>query len=150
MLLYVQNSDMLEDINIIAWWGALLSTLLAIIKFIEFWRNRFQIDIGFLFTGSPYQGNNIYVRNLTPYPVILGHWEVLRGSGIWPFRNFKTLVDPGEDPHDIRIDGYSSKKFTFTDENHFAWGHKALGKDKIFIRLYIAGRKRPTLKKVYG
>jgi hypothetical protein len=141
---------MSEEINLIAWWGAILSTLLALIKFTEFWRSRFRIDIGFLFNGLPELGNDIYVRNLTPYPVILGHWEVLRGSGIWPFRKFRTLVDPAEYAYDIRIDGYSSKKFSFREGDHFSWGEKALGKDKIYIRLYFAGRNRPLLKKVYG
>lgn len=143
-------NDMSEEINYIAWWGAILSTALALIKFSEFWRSRFRIDIGYLFTGLPEIGNDIYVRNLTPYPVILGNWEVLRGSGIRPFLKFRILIDPAEDAHDIRIDGYSSKKFTFSEGDHFSWSAKALGKDKIYIRLYFAGRKRPVLKKVYG
>jgi hypothetical protein len=53
------------NIDYIAWWGASLSTLLALLKMLELWQNRFRIDIGHGFTGQPEQRNDIHIRNLS-------------------------------------------------------------------------------------
>ena len=139
----------LTGVNYVAWWGAGLSTLLAVVKLWELWRDRFRIDVGHNFTSEPEIGNEIFVRNLSVKPIILSHWELLHGSGIWPFRKFTELESPGPSASDIRIEPHSSKTFTFSEVNHFDWGHKALQGRKIYMRLYVAGR-RPVLKKVYG
>ncbi|WP_297529398.1 hypothetical protein [Thiohalobacter sp.] len=138
-----------HDINIIAWWGALLSTFLALVKLWELWNDRFRIDIGYNFTGAPDIGNEIFVRNLSSKPIILSYWELLYGSGKWPFRKLEEIESPGPDACDIRIDPHSSKTFTFAEENYFDWGLKTLKGRKIYMRLYVAGR-RPVVKKLYG
>ena len=45
---------------IIALWGAILSTVLGLIKIRDAWRNRFKIDISHVFRGDPEIGNDIY------------------------------------------------------------------------------------------
>jgi hypothetical protein len=140
----------MEDsgINYIAWWGAALSTLLAIIKVWEVWRDRFRINIGHNFTSDPYEGNEIFVRNLAGHPIIISYWELLHGTGIWPFRKLSSFESPGPDATDIKIEAHSSKSFVFSEGEHFGWSKKYLNGRKIYIRLYIAGRS-PLLKKVY-
>lgn len=130
-----------------AWWGAALSTLLGIIKIWEKWNTRFRIDIGYMFTGSPTEGNEMFVRNLASHPIIIGYWEVLLVSGIWPFRSYKTLVSPEQFASDIRIEAHSSETFIFRNEDHFSWSNKTLKGKPIYMRLHIAGR-HPMLKKV--
>lgn len=134
---------------LLAWWGAGLSTLLAGLKLWEIWRDRFRIDVGYNFTDSSDIGNEIFIRNLTSAPIILGYWELLRLSGRWPFRTESALATPQEDARDIRIDTHSSLTLTFRDEHHFGWGAQAMKGGRICIRLWIAG-KRPVLWKVYG
>jgi len=135
--------------NFIAWWGAGLSTLLALVKLWEIWRDRFRLDIGSNLTSDPEIGNEIFIRNLSGYPLILSYWELLHGSGVWPFLKLSEFESPGPDASDLRIEAHSSKSFTFSEAYHFGWSEKSLKGRKIYMRLYIAGR-RPILKKVYG
>jgi hypothetical protein len=39
--------------QLIAWWGAGLSSFLAVVKLWELWRDRFQTDVGKLLLGQP-------------------------------------------------------------------------------------------------
>lgn len=136
-------------VHYIAWWGAGLSTLLAVVKLWELWRDRFRIDVGYNFTSDPETGNEVFVRNLSAKPIILSYWELLYGEGSWPFRKLTEFESPGPDVSDTRIEPHSSKTFTFAEGSHFDWGHRTLQGRKIYMRLYVAGR-RPVLKKVYG
>jgi hypothetical protein len=136
--------------TLIAWWGAVLSTLLALIKLWEFWRDRFQVEVSHNFTGNPEIGNEILVRNLSGRTFILAYWELLYGAGRWPTRRFSPLTSPEYfDVGDVRVKPHSTYTLTFTDENHFDWGVGALKGRRIFIRLYIAGR-RPIVRLVYA
>jgi len=137
-----------SGINYIAWWGAGLSTLLSVVKLWEVWRDRFQINIGCNFTSEPEIGNEIFVRNLSARPIIMSYWELLYGSGVWPFIKLSEFESPGPDASDIKIEAHSSKTFTFADANHFSSSHTFLKGRKIYMRLYIIGR-RPVLKKIY-
>lgn len=135
------------DVNYIAWWGACLSTLLAIIKLWELWSGRFRIDVGRNLTSEPEIGNQIFIRNLSSKPIILEYWQLQYCSRWWPIRKFDEFECPGEDAADIQIQPHSSKTLSFTDQYHFAWGYKVLNGRRIYIKLYIAGR-RPLHKKV--
>jgi len=136
-------------VNYIAWWGAALSTLLALVKLWELWRDRFRIDVDCNLTSMPEIGNQIFVRNLSANPMILSYWELLHGSGVWPFLRFSVFESPGPDANDIKIEPHSSKTFKFAEANYFGSGHKFLQGRKIYMRLYVAGR-RPVVKKLYG
>ncbi len=137
------------DINYIAWWGASLSTLLALAKLWELWRDRFRIDVGSTFTGSPSIGNNINIRNLSDKPIILTYWKIFYRPHLWPIKKDNYINSPEEDTHDIHIKPHSSMLLNFSDMNHFAWGQKAMKGNRIYIALHIAGR-RPIVKRVYG
>jgi hypothetical protein len=140
-------SEILDN-NLIAWWGAVLSTVLALVKLWELWRDRFRIDVSYNFTGHEDMGNQIFIRNLSSKPIILEYWTIYYSKGMWPFRKLSLIESLGEDIHDTRIDTHSSMTMNFTGQNHFAWGDNVLKGRKIYIQLYIAG-KRPIFKKVY-
>ena len=110
-----------------------MSTLLAAIKLWEVWKSRLRLDIGYNFTGSAQIGNEIIIRNLGSTPFLITYWELLYC-----------------DNADIRVGPHSSIKLTFREQNHFDWGTSALRGRAIFVRLHIAGRLRPLLRKVYG
>ena len=141
----------MESIGVtyIAWWGAALSLLLALIKLWKLWRDRFRIDVDCNLTTMSEIGNQIFVRNLSANPIILSYWELLHGSGVWPFLRLSVFEAPGPDANDIKIKPHSSKNSNFTEANYFGSGHKSFQSRKIYMRLYVAGR-RPVLKKVYG
>ncbi len=133
----------------LAWWGAAISTILALIKIWEFWQDRFRVDVGYNFTGDPELGNEIYIRNLSAQPIILKYWKLFYVSGIWPFRKFSEFESPGPYARDIQIAPHSSKELTFREASYFDWGAKFLTGRKIYMRLYIVGR-RSILRKLYG
>lgn len=133
----------------IAWWGAGLSTLLALVKFYELWRDRARVDVSYNFTGDVNIGNEVFIRNLSNRPLILAHWELLYCSGRWPRRRFMPLESAEFDSGDRRLEPYATHALRFAEENYFDWGCNALNGRRIFIMLHIAGRK-PLLKFVYS
>lgn len=137
-----------SGIDYIAWWGAGLSTFLAFVKLWELWGSRFRVDIGRNFTSEPDIGNEIFIRNLSSKPIILEYWELHYCSRWWPFRKFEEFESPGPDACDIQIQPHSSKSLSFSGQYHFSWSAKALNGRKIYLKLYIAGRK-PFYKKVF-
>lgn len=136
------------NIDYIAWWGAILSTLLAMVKIFELWRDRFRIDVGYMFTGNIDQGNDIHIRNLSGKPIILGYWELFYRPNFWPLQKDSYIVSPESEACDLKIEPHSSKTFNFSGPDHFSWDSKTMKGRRIYIRLYIAGR-RPVLKRVY-
>jgi hypothetical protein len=132
----------------IAWWGACLSSLLAVVKLFELWRDRFRVDVDYYFTGDESIGNKILIRNLSGRPIILTHWELIYCSGSWPRRKFDFLEKADIDAGDRKLEPYATHTICFFDENYFSWDHKALNGRRIFIRLHIAGRKS-ILKIIY-
>lgn len=137
------------NVNFLAWWGAGLSTLLALVKLWEIWRDRFRIDVGYGFTGDPGMGNEVHIRNLSGTPIILSYWELFYRPHLWPVRKDSEIHSPLDDAHDLKIDAHSSKTLSFTGMDHFDWGWKAMKGQRICIRLHIAGR-RPLVKRLYG
>lgn len=140
----VQTSSLL-----VAVWGAVLSTCLAGIKLGEVWRDRHRIDIGFSFSTDESQGNTISIRNVSGRPLILSYWELIYGTGHWPFRKFSAFQWPDHDEMtDLKIDAYSTHTLTFADADHFDWQKSSLKERRLYIRLHFAGR-RPSLCLVY-
>lgn len=133
----------------LAWWGAGLSTLLALVKSWELWRDRFQIEVGHNLTGSIEIGNEILIRNLSGHTFILVYWELLYCEGHWPRRRFTSFESAEFDAGDRRIEPHSTYALAFAQQNYFDWGQKALRGRRIFIRLYVAGR-RPIVRLVYA
>ena len=107
----------------LAWWGAILSTILAFIKIWEFiwnfWKNRFRLDIDVKFTPPSVSGNEIIIRNSSPYSILLKNWEVFYGSGRWPFRKELTVCCKHYGNHDITIAPISSFVITCNNESYF-------------------------------
>jgi len=119
----------------------MLSTILAVIKGQELWRERFRIEIGSCFTGDPDVGNKVFIRNLSLKPLILTSWEILYGSGIWPFQKETTICDSNYDAGDSTITPDSTHTLAFRGESHFEFNSKKLKGRSVYIRLHIAGRK---------
>lgn len=135
--------------ELVAWWGAVLSTLLALIKLFELWRDRFRLEISYKFAGYAPVGNEITIRNLSTRPVIVGHWELLYGKWYWPIWGFESFDAADHDAGDLRIEAHDTYSLMFVDERWFDWGADALNGRTIYIRLYIAGRT-PIVRKVYA
>ena len=135
--------------EMIALWGAGLSTLLAFIKLWELWKVRRRIEVSYGFVGVPEIGNDIIIRNLSGTPIIISYWELLfcerKGFKWTAYRN----ENPAEDTHDICIPAHASTKINFSGADYFEWGHKALGGKRLYFKFYIAGKRNPIKRLVY-
>ncbi len=127
----------------LALWGAVLSTSLALVKGWEVWKERSRIEIGYGFHGLPDIGNTITVRNLSGTPFTITYWELQFSKRAGLFWKVYNSESPGADNCDIFVDGHKNHEFCFSEENHFPFG-KALNGKRLYLVLYIAGKKRPV------
>ena len=133
----------------LALWGAVLSTILGALKAWEVWKGRFRIDVGCMLRGNPEFGNTITVRNLSGNPVIVEYWELLWVSGRWPRRTESVFNSPAEYATDIHVAPGASYPLRFAGPDYFDWGVRGLGRRSIYMRLHIAGRRRPVLRRIH-
>ncbi|WP_417427045.1 hypothetical protein [Hoeflea sp.] len=138
----------LPDATIPAWLGFILSMSLAIIKVWELWQGRFKVDVSGSFTSAYDIGNTIYIRNLSPYAVILTHWEIYYARRFWPFSQREVAADRDFDAGDTTIEKASSYSLTFANEEYFSTSHKRLNGRSLYVKLHFAGRK-PVRRRIY-
>jgi hypothetical protein len=142
--------EIISKADPIALWGAILSTLLAITKFWELWKDRTNIEVSYNFTGSDDIGNEVIIRNLATTPIIITYWELIWRDRKLFYWKETSRIAPDEFFSDIKLSGHTSTKLTFKEIDHFDWSPSALGTNKIFLRVHIAGKRRPIVKYVYG
>ena len=136
--------------NLIAIWGAGLSSLLAVVKLWEMWKSRSRIEVSHNFTGNAEVGNDVIIRNLSSTPIILTYFEVLRIKRNWFKKKEYILYSPYEASSDRVLKGYSSHTFNFSHQDYFDWGIDAMKKGKIYASMHFAGKAKPVVVKVYG
>jgi hypothetical protein len=138
----------LPDATIPAWLGFALSAVLAAIKIAELVRDRIRIEVGGDFASLKSVGNQIHIRNLSPKPIILVHWEVFYATKPLLFRK-EQHVGSAEDTKGTTIAAMSTYPLSFTEQYYFSTSVAALKGRAVFIRLYFAGR-RPIVRKIYS
>jgi hypothetical protein len=129
--------------QLLAVWGALLSTFLAGVKFWELWDKRLKIDISPTWTGSEEEGHTIRIRNLSSFPVILSGWELFyrRPRSLTP--QDEMIEESSFDWNDVTIEPSSTFALEFKEQYHFST-HKTLSGMSIYIKLYFAGCRTIT------
>ena len=147
--------EFIAGVDPIAAWGAILSTILVIIKFLEMYlnRSRIELEVDYLFTGDPHEGNYVTIRNLTDTPIIITFWQLIWMRRHWYWWKWKQDRSIDCDPpffNDIKIKGYSQYELNFSGGDHFEYSKKSLGKNEIYLSLNLAGRSKPIVKKVFG
>jgi hypothetical protein len=143
-------AQIINNNSILAIWGAGLSSILAFVKFWEIWKTRARIEVSHSFTTNQEFGNNVIIRNLSATPINITYWELLWCRSRFFCRKSQVEISSDELSEDTKLPGYSSRKLNFSGADHFNWTPAFLGKNKIYLRLYIAGKLRPVFKKVYG
>jgi len=130
-----------------------MSMILDIVKFIwEQLNNRTRIEVGRDFRDR-HNGNKVIIRNVGNAPIIITNWELFQGNRRgYRWKESKRIADQYDllsDYSDLKLEGYKSVTLEFGEDNYFDWSHAALGTDQIYIRLYIAGKRRPVVREVY-
>ncbi len=134
--------------DLIAIWGALLSTGLGVIKFFEWWRDRHQIDVSYSFSTSAYDGNIVFIRNLSNRPIIITHWQLFAADDRKRKQGYTHIASAEFDAGDHVVAANASYELKFIEGDHFNTSPKFLKGRSIFIELRIAGR-RPEAYMVY-
>lgn len=128
---------------ILSLWGAVLSSILGLIKIKEAWSSRFKIEISSMLRSDPEYGNDIVIQNLSGKAVLLNYMELFyKKDGLLPFKKEIELWSPEDELLSSKIDSQSSKSFHFSRGDHFTTQGKT-----IYVRLYFAGNKE-IVKKV--
>ncbi|MFN4169067.1 MAG: hypothetical protein ACK4HD_12225 [Pannonibacter phragmitetus] len=138
----------LPDATAPAWLGFVISVILAVIKGWELWQGRFKIEVSGSFTSAPEIGNTIYIRNLSPFPVILTHWQVYLARRFRLFSKKAVVANREFDAGDCTIEKFSSHAMQFADEDYFSTAHKRLSGRSVYIELHFAG-PRSVRRRIY-
>jgi hypothetical protein len=131
-------------------WGAILSTALAGIKILEVWRERLRLSTSWSFSNPDYcKRNEIVIENPSKTPVMISNWELL-----WRRRRvFKCEITGGrflqEGYYNITIAAHGRHTLEFTGQEYFDWGRATVKMGKLYLNLYVVGRRSPVLLKVY-
>jgi hypothetical protein len=132
----------------IALWGALLSTVLAAIKIVEWWRDRDRLEIDFASTTDESFGNFIVIRNLCDRPIIITHWELFFSHDCRGKRAYDLIESADFDSGDQTVCANTSIQWSFCEAHYFSTSDTALQGRSIYLKLCIAGR-RPVTRKLY-
>lgn len=123
----------------LAIWGAILSTILFIVKLYETYRDRNRLHISYVTRKSGYE---IMITNLGKTPLKIRYYELFWSQRRLFWKKTRTLLSLSENPTDITIPSYSTHTLPFYEEGHFR-RTPPTGKKKMYIDLYMIGAKRP-------
>src|SRR5258706_4511466 len=139
--------ELMETKDVVAVWGAGLSTILAVVKILEVWRSRTRIEVSYNFTSSSDIGNEVIIRNVTGTPLLVTYWELVWRHRSWFRWKQSKTIGPHEFYQDLKIPGHSSATLEFREQDYFDTRASSLGSDQIYVRLHIAGKSKPIVRK---
>lgn len=138
----------IKDVDPIALWGAILSTLLAARELLK---ARMKLEVGFTFTGDVDGiGNKIFVRNLSGRPAIITYYQVQvckRKRTGWEL--IDSVAEADEYFNDISIAPHASITFKFSGPEYFSTNPRDHKGDAIFLYLLVSGKRRPVKLKMH-
>lgn len=139
MNVFGQNLEISQLLGI---WGALLSTILFILKLCETWEQRFKIEVSSITRGCVDLGHDISIKNLSSKPVLLEYLELYYKKGCFPFSKCNYIWSPEDSWLNARIEPSDSKVYNFSQGDYFSLSGK-----NVYMKLHFAGRK-PFVKKI--
>ena len=139
----ISIDESLKDFLVI--WAAGLSTLLGALKILEYWDDRFRLEVDHDFPDDPNEGKKITLRNLTSNPVTIPYKELLVRRKWWFFQKYEEVPSTNEPPYDVIIFAHSSHTFNYKDMSNFSLKSKLLAGKTIYLKIWIAGRRPLTL-----
>jgi hypothetical protein len=138
--------------------GSATSTILAVIKGVEFYSaRRVSISVDGRFTGHEGIGNQLVLLNRSSTPITISYYELawverrrIAGVAI-PFTRNVTFSETPLDPMDgcaIPLPPHTPHSLDFRDEYHFNWGGNL--EQAIYLKLWRVGSRSPIWLWVTG
>lgn len=124
---------------------------LAIIRFLEYIRDKKGLAVTYSTSNAPGEWNIIYLTNLSSIPLIINHWEMKwkEERNIPYFSKYVPIhLHDNEDLY-LNIAPRARAKIEFDGPYEFDWHPKSRKPRDLFIELTIAGKKKPLLVLVY-
>ncbi len=134
---------------IIAVWGAVLSTVLGSIKIWEVYQSRPQVSVSYSVTSDPKRENELFVENTSSTPLMITYWELeLRERKI-----LRHSVVNGRYPdcgyYHVTVEAFGRHTLRFGDRQWFSTSGLKKKRQAWYLKLHIAGRRRPVELLVY-
>lgn len=133
--------------DVLAIWGAIISTVLAAFKIWETYTERRRILVSYRF-GSEDEGNDIILKNPGKTPIMIDGYELFWSK--WRFlrkRSFFEFAFPEDGPRSLIIGAHSRAVLNFSEMDYFTPYKPKKG--NLYIRLYLTGKRWPTTLCVY-
>jgi hypothetical protein len=149
------NEDALKvAVSLCALWGAVVSTVLAAVKFWEtFWKDRIRLDSSHDFSSLAGAADTITIVNLSAVPVQVSHWTLAWKPTLLFRWNTPTLdVTPEDGTGMFTIPPKDSYTLEFPDEaspsgrSKFDWSYRSATHRQLLLTLHIFGRRPKVLK----
>jgi hypothetical protein len=151
----------MERADITFWlslWGSATSSILALMKGWEFYRaHRHTLVAHRRLNSDPERGNEIVILNKSDVPVTIAYFDLawterrkVLGVPV-PFTRRVVSTDSpidGSEGYDAHVPPHTTHILGFRDEYHFDWGARI--KHAIYLRVWVAGRRRPIWLWVVG
>ena len=132
---------------LIQYWGAILATILGLIKVYEFIRDRRQLHVSFY---STYEENKIVVSSIGKNPIFVQsyflYWRAHRWLGK---KSDVNLADPEDDIINRSISIDSPLILTFNEQNNFPLSNSNMRSGKLYVGIRVAGNRNAIILKVY-
>lgn len=142
---------LIDHSEIAAYWGAVISTVLGLIKLREVYLNRIRLLVSYSFTSDPTRGNEIQLANPSNVPVMVQNWKLLWVKKRRLRKDIIKELTFDDEPElcGINIGAHSRHSIYFQDQDHFEWGFRTKAYGKLYIQVFIVEKKRPTTLLVY-
>ncbi|WP_164124280.1 hypothetical protein [Sphingobacterium luzhongxinii] len=139
------NLNNIGPADLIAAYAALMSTILAIR---EIARTRMRFSISYYQTGEADVDNVIVLYNDSSKSVTIEGYEILTSSRKTIFRLNRRSIHLGNEGDLVlfTILPFETRKIPITDQYKFVLRRK----ERLYIKLWCMGRKRPITKLVYS
>lgn len=145
---------MAGEFDIVAWWGAVVATIVAMTQLYDRLLHKPIPTTTFLMSGSEGVGNHVIAINASTRPVLVTGWELYWAKperlGFGMTRRPAIAESDFDDLSVLTLAPHGHKKWSFTEQNHFTWGWEMAAKGQLYLELNIVGRKRPVVLFVFN
>jgi hypothetical protein len=129
----------------VAVYAAVLSTVLLFVKLYEMWKDRFHID-AYLTVDGPDRDKTLYITNLSKTAIHIKYMQLYWKSTSLKRKPYKVVHLDHDFGAGINIGAFETKHISFREADDFGL---LGGKQKLFIRLHIAGKRFSKEKRIY-
>jgi hypothetical protein len=142
----------LTTTDVIAIWGALVATAVALVEIHRLFRDRIRLTTSYMWVGLEEESDTIVIANLSPTPVLVSHWTLTWNApwyrwGIKPV-DVTPYPDGPRDPSGFKVDGYATYSMYFAQDDKFSWTGKSSKGRNLHLTLNLFGRRKSVKLKV--